>query len=579
MHLVPLILITGCFAVSKQPSENETVRVTVHTSRGDVRGFHVNNALLKNFYEGEADVFLGVPYAMPPIGEKRFKKPQIIGKYDKTIEANRYGAICPQYEGEFLAEMFQTGMDEDCLTLNIFAPNVTDKKSKYPVLVYIHGGGFKFGGVAEWMYHGIVSNLVRRGIVFVTLNYRVGMLGFFTTFTKQFPPNRGIWDQITALKWIQEEIVNFGGDPEKVTLIGHSAGACSASSLAQSPAVDDSLFRGVILLSCAAEVCFDKIYGNFTQSFDRAKQICSVEVDESGWTKEKITTMEECLSKLNHKEINAHEASTFRWNTVIDGELFPDVPSKMKWKNIPVMMGSTEDEYAFYAEWALLTGKKTIADYTSEFVDESIREWVKLIFGAHRVQTIMQLVYDHYHPPEKSSSNIEQTKYMNRVLSDLIYIRAVGDEAIAHIRQGNKNVWLWQIAFHSDYYSFYSYDDYKPVFHGMELFLLMQPDYAWTENAQPTRWGKAEEMAADKIAEEFIHFVKFGKPSGDWKPLNVEEMNFWKLDGKALANERKETYYSNGYGGEGYAFWRKIADEVANGEFDNIIRKGSHEEL
>uniref|UniRef100_A0A914RGG2 Carboxylesterase type B domain-containing protein n=1 Tax=Parascaris equorum TaxID=6256 RepID=A0A914RGG2_PAREQ len=140
MHLIPLILITGCFAVSKQPSENETVRVTVHTSRGDVRGFHVNNALLKNFYEGEADVFLGVPYAMPPIGEKRFKhfflgmgdnlrpgfhenprmsritaeychifnsfidmgnfyaKPQIIGKYDKTIEANRYGAICPQYE-------------------------------------------------------------------------------------------------------------------------------------------------------------------------------------------------------------------------------------------------------------------------------------------------------------------------------------------------------------------------------------------------------------------------------------------------------------------------------------------------
>uniref|UniRef100_A0A0M3IIG4 Carboxylic ester hydrolase n=1 Tax=Ascaris lumbricoides TaxID=6252 RepID=A0A0M3IIG4_ASCLU len=538
MHLIPLILITGCFAFSKQPSEDENVRVTVHTSRGDIRGFHVNNALLKNFYKGEADVFLGVPYAVPPIGEKRFKKPQIIGKYDKTIEANRYGAICPQYEGETLAERFQTGMDEDCLTLNIFAPNVANKKSKYPVLVHIHGGGFKFGGVAEWMYHGIVSNLVRRDIIFVTLNYRVGMLGFFTTFTKQFPPNRGIWDQITALRWIQEEIVNFGGDPEKVTLIGHSAGACSASSLAQSPAVDDSLFRGVILLSCAAEVCFDKIYGTFTQSFDRAKQICSVEVDESGWTKEKIKTVEECLSKLDHKQINAHEASTFRWNTVIDGELFTDVPSKMKWKNIPVMMGSTEDEYALYAEWALSTGKKTIANYTSEFVDESIRDWVKLIFGANRVQKIMQLVHEQYPPPAKSSSYIEHTKYMNRVGFFL-----------------------------------------PTVFHGMELFLLMQPDYAWTENTQPTRWGKAEEIAADKIAEEFIHFVKFGKPSDDWKPLNVKEMNFWKVDGKTLANERKETYYSNGYGGKGYAFWRKIADEVANGEFDNIIRNDSHGEL
>uniref|UniRef100_A0A914S338 Uncharacterized protein n=1 Tax=Parascaris equorum TaxID=6256 RepID=A0A914S338_PAREQ len=109
----------------------------------------------------------------------------------------------------------------------------------------------------------------------------------------------------------------------------------------------------------------------------------------------------------------------------------------------------------------------------------------------------------------------------------------------------------------------------------------MQPDYAWTENAQPTRWGKAEEMAADKIAEEFIHFVKFGFVTSLFIVMSefVDLSSLAELDGKALANERKETYYSNGYGGEGYAFWRKIADEVANGEFDNIIRKGSHEEL
>ncbi|VDM48964.1 unnamed protein product, partial [Toxocara canis] len=504
-------------------------------------------------------------------------KPKIIGKYEKVIEANKYGPICPQYGGEAHAVRFQTGMDEDCLTLNIFAPNTTDKNAKYPVLVYIHGGGFKFGDVAEWMYHGIVSNLVRRDVIFVTFNYRVGMLGFFTTFTKEFPPNRGIWDQLTALKWIQEEIANFGGDPTKVTLIGHSAGACSASSLAQSPAVDDSLFRGIILLSCAAEVCFDKIYGSFTQSFDRAEQICKVKARESGWTKENVEMMKNCLAELDHKQINAYEGSTFRWNTVVDGELFTDVPSKLKWKNIPVMMGSTEDEYALYAEWALTIGKTTMADYTFEFAEKSIREWVKLIFGDKHVEKIMHLVHEHYRPPSKSASSIEHTKYMNRVLSDMIYIRAVGDEAIAHIHQGNSNVWLWQIAFNTDYYSFYSYIDYKPVFHGMELFLLMQPDYAWTEKDQPTRYGKAEEMAADKIAKEFTDFAKYGRPSDDWKSLNVKEMNFWKLDGKALANEQKEKFYSTGYGGKGYTFWKKIANDIANDKFDDVI--DSHREL
>ncbi|VDK60909.1 unnamed protein product [Anisakis simplex] len=555
-------------SAAKQPSELEPQRVIVHTTRGDVRGFHVQNALLKNMYRGEGDVFLGVPYTEPPVGERRFKKPQLIGNYDKLIEANKYGAICPQFEGEKHAGKYHTGMAEDCLTLNIFTPNATNNGAKYPVLVYIHGGGFKFGDVAEWMYHGIVSNIVRRQVIFVSFNYRVGMLGFFTTFTEEFPPNRGIWDQITALHWIHQEITNFGGDPSKVTLIGHSAGACSASSLAQSPAVDSSLFRGVILLSCAAEVCFDNVYGRFTQSLDRAEQ-------------------------------------TFRWNTVVDGELFTDVPSKMNWKKIPVLMGSTEDEYALYAEWALSAGKTKLSDYTAEFAAKTIRQWVTLIFGSEHAERVLELVQKEYPPPSKAAPNIEQTKYMNRVsqvsqvlgklpeirrtrrdlpadfqvLSDLIYIRAVGDEARMHLQQGNPNVWLWQIAFHTDYYSFYTYPDYKPVFHGMELFLLLQPDYAWTDGDQPKRWGKAEEMAADRIAQEFTDFTKYGKPSASWESLNIKQMNFWRFDGKDLVNNRTERFYASGYGGRGYAFWRRVAEAVRSGNLADFDDAAKHSEL
>ncbi|VDD88433.1 unnamed protein product [Enterobius vermicularis] len=589
-----------------QQSELETERITVKISRGDIRGFHVDNTASNTFYQGEADVFLGIPYAIPPIGERKFKKSEIIGKYDETIEANKFSSICPQKAEEVLPRPNDVEVSEDCLTLNIYAPNTSDKVTKYPVMVYLYGGALTTGEAEMWMYHGIISNLVRRGVIWVSINYRVGFHGFFTTFTEEFPPNRGLHDQIVALQWIHEEIDNFGGDPKRVTVIGHSAGACSASYLALSPSVNPGLLSQIIMMSASAEICFEKVYGEFTTSLDRAEQICNINA-RNGWTDRKVKDMLQCVSVLNHSQISAYDIETFRWNAVIDNELFTGFPSEMQWRDLPMLSGSTSEEYALYAEqlriklagiwtaraslakvtfarnswytsvseqWKLSNGKMTLSDYSNnpEAWDEQIRWWIEKIYGNQSVEAIMAEVKREYGVPRIENDSLVHMKYVIRVLSDLIYIQAVGNEAEMHVKQGSKNVWLWQVNFHTDYYSFYRIENYKPAFHGIDLFLLMQPDYAWVGEEASKRWSTQEQQVAQEIASEFTHFAKYGRPSEDWQRLDTNRMNYWRIDYYG-SDKGRSLKYPDEYGGRYYNFWKNISIFFRKNNQQNDARK------
>ena len=108
-------------------------------------------------------------------------------------------------------------------------------KNKYPVMLWIHGGALKMGSARDYETEGIIRNFVSKGVVVVSIQYRLGMLGFFTTFTEDFPPNRGMLDQVEAIKFVTEEITNFGGNPYAITLFGQSAGAASVSAHTLSP--------------------------------------------------------------------------------------------------------------------------------------------------------------------------------------------------------------------------------------------------------------------------------------------------------------------------------------------------------
>lgn len=184
--------------------------------------------------------FMQIPFAESPIGEKRFSAPQPKTPWTGIRNCTSYGPVCMQFE-----RFRPLDMSEDCLHLNVFTKNINLPKSS-PVIVYIHGGGFETGSAKD---HGPLY-LMERDVVLVTISYRLGAFGFLAMETRKISGNAGLKDQVLALKWVQKNIQKFGGDPNKVTLSGLSAGAYSATSHMMSP-MSFGLFHNVIAVSGA----------------------------------------------------------------------------------------------------------------------------------------------------------------------------------------------------------------------------------------------------------------------------------------------------------------------------------------
>ena len=181
-------------------------------------------------------VFRGVPFAAPPVGELRFKAPQPVEPWDGIRAAKSFGPISLQAPNEMLEALLPPSdppqpQSEDCLYLNVWTPGLDDDAR--PVMVWIHGGAFTIGSGSEDYYDG--ANLASRGdVVIVTINYRLGALGFLN-LPALGQTNFGMRDQVAALKWVQANVANFGGDPGNVTIFGESAGGMSVASLMASP--------------------------------------------------------------------------------------------------------------------------------------------------------------------------------------------------------------------------------------------------------------------------------------------------------------------------------------------------------
>jgi para-nitrobenzyl esterase len=196
--------------------------------------------------EGSVVAFRGIPYAAPPLGSHRFLPPQAPIPWQGMRDATANGPIAPQppLRVEGTMGSITLAQDEDCLTLNIWTP--ADAVQKAPVIVWIHGGGFISGAGSLPWYDG--SNLAaRHGVVVVGVNYRLGALGFLAV-PGRLPGNLGLLDQISALRWVQRHIDIFGGDPDRVTVIGQSAGAHNIASMLAIRGTE-SLFRRAVLQS------------------------------------------------------------------------------------------------------------------------------------------------------------------------------------------------------------------------------------------------------------------------------------------------------------------------------------------
>ncbi len=200
--------------------------LTVKTSQGKVHGKTIN--------DGKVRAFLGIPYAAPPVGDLRWKAPAPPVKWKGTRDATKYGSHCMQ--GDVFADMvFQdSGESENCLYLNVFTPADMTGQSKLPAMFWIHGGGYSAGSASEPRHNG--DFLPLKGVVLVTINYRLDVFGFLATadLAKEAggaAGNYGLMDMVAALEWVHANIAKFGGDPRKVTIFGESAGSSAVSTL------------------------------------------------------------------------------------------------------------------------------------------------------------------------------------------------------------------------------------------------------------------------------------------------------------------------------------------------------------
>jgi len=197
----------------------------------------------------EIAIFRGLPYAAPPVGALRWRAPRPAAVWTGTRDAVKVGNACPQKRGLSLEGGGDPGtLDEDCLNLNVFTPRA-ERGAHLPVMVWLHGGALIFGAGGLPLYDG--AALARQGAVVVTVNYRLGPLGFFVhpAIEREAPGgavNFGLLDQIAALQWVRRNIAAFGGDPTNVTLFGQSAGAQSVLALMSSPLSRDLMQRAIV---------------------------------------------------------------------------------------------------------------------------------------------------------------------------------------------------------------------------------------------------------------------------------------------------------------------------------------------
>jgi para-nitrobenzyl esterase len=312
---------------------------------------------LEGTFEDGLYVFKGVPYAAPPVGELRWMPPQPVKPWSGVRQAQKFGTVAPQSlptSGPLAALREEIEPDsEDCLFLNIRTTGLDNKRR--PVMFWIHGGAFVFGSGSSISYRS-GSLAVRGDIVLVTINYRLGELGFLrlkdaTGGKIPATGNEGLMDQIAALKWVRDNIAAFGGDPANVTVFGESAGGMSIGCLLAMPAAK-GLFQKAICESGVGSTSVSLKSANATaETFLKLLNIKGSDVKAlRALTTKQILDVDVKLKTAMTRAGEAPRATATA--PVIDGEIIPDITNKVarggSAKNIPVLIGTNRDEWRLF---------------------------------------------------------------------------------------------------------------------------------------------------------------------------------------------------------------------------------------
>jgi para-nitrobenzyl esterase len=298
---------------------------------------------VQGYLENGLTIYKGVPFAAAPVGDLRWKAPQPHEKWEGVLQATEFAPNPYQGDG--------TGnVSEDCLYINIWSP-AKNADERLPVLVWIYGGGFSFGSSTLPVTNG--QHLARKGVILATINYRVGPLGFLAhpDLSAESPQrasgNYGLQDQIAGLKWIQRNIAAFGGDPDKVTIFGESAGGISVSMLSASSEAR-GLFVGAISQSG----------GSFgptrptTYPGENMKTLAQAEAEGVDFARRAGATTLEELRKLPPGKLPAGWGMGSSW-PIVDGWIIPDDQYRLyeagEYNDVNVLIGYNSDEGLFFS--------------------------------------------------------------------------------------------------------------------------------------------------------------------------------------------------------------------------------------
>ena len=439
----------------------------------------VQEGLVQGTLVNGLTVYKGIPFAAPPVGELRWKAPQPAAKWEGVKQTTQFAPAA------FQGGNPPSGKSEDCLYLNIWTP-AKSAKEKIPVLVWIYGGGFSFGSTAEPGYNG--EKLAKKGVVLVSIAYRVGQLGFLAhpELSAENPNhvsgNYGILDQIAGLKWIQKNIAAFGGDPNRVTIFGESAGGISVSMLCASP-LAKGLFQGAISESGGS---FGPTRAK-TFPGENMKTLKQAEADGIAYVQKVGVSSIAELRKMEADKLPLGMGMGGGW-PITDGYVIPDDQHKLyeagKYNDVPVLIGYNSDEGASFSR------EKTPEEYYAG---------VKARYGKFADDLIKA------YPATENS--------VPKTARDLARDAAFGWQTWSWARlqaqTGKSKVYLYYFDQHPDYPKDSPRYGYGSP-HGQEVgYVFMNLD---ASNPQTT---KSDLEISEAIGTYWTNFAKYGDPNGD----------------------------------------------------------------
>lgn len=486
----------------KTQSEEDII---VTTKNGKIRG--INLPVLG----GIVSAFLGIPYAQPPLGNLRFKKPQYLSKWPDIWNATKYANSCYQnidqsFPGFLGSEMWNpnTDLSEDCLYLNVWVP--TPKPKNASVMIWIYGGGFQTGTASLNVYDGKFLARVERVIV-VSMNYRVGALGFLALpGNTEAPGNMGLFDQQLALQWVQKNIAAFGGNPKSVTLFGESAGAGSVSLHLLSPRSHPFFTRAILQSgSSNAPWAVMPLYEARNRTLTLAKFV--------GCSRENETAIIKCLRNKDPREILLNEIFVVPYDTLLsvnfgptlDGDFLTDMPNTLlqlgQLKKTQIMVGVNKDEGTAF----LVYGAPGISkDNNSIITRKEFEEGLKMLFpkvGELGKESILFHYIDWL--DDQRPENYREA--LDDVLGDYNFICPALEFTKKFSELGN-DAFFYYFDHRS---SKIPWPEWMGVMHGYEIEFVFGLPLERRAN-----YTRAEEILSRFMMKHWANFAKYGNPDG-----------------------------------------------------------------